>query len=33
MFSDKEAVIVETCLFLAVPVSVGMAILSAVLFR
>ena len=31
MFSDKETLIVEACLFIAVPVSVGLAVLSALL--
>jgi hypothetical protein len=29
MFSDKETLIAETCLLLAVPISVGISILSA----
>ena len=32
MFNDKETFIVETCLLLAVPVSIGLAVLSAILF-
>jgi hypothetical protein len=33
MFNDKEALVVETCLMIAVPVSIGVAVLSAVLFH
>lgn len=33
MFTDKETLIVETCLMVAVPVSVGLAALAAVLFH
>ncbi|WP_281004750.1 hypothetical protein [Mesorhizobium hawassense] len=33
IFSDKETVIVEACLLVAVPVSIGMAVLSAGLFH
>jgi hypothetical protein len=33
MFSDKETVIVEACLLVSVPVSIWMAVLSALLFR
>lgn len=33
MFNDKETLIVETCLLVAVPVSIAMAVLSAVLFH
>jgi hypothetical protein len=32
MFNDKETFIVETCLLVAVPVSIGLAVLSAILF-
>jgi|EndMetStandDraft_6_1072998.scaffolds.fasta_scaffold480123_2 hypothetical protein len=32
MFSDKETLIVEACLLAAIPVSIGMAVLSAIIF-
>ena len=32
MFSDEETLIVEACLFMAVPVSIGLAVVTALLF-
>jgi hypothetical protein len=33
MFSDKETLIVEACLLAAVPLSLGMAVLSVLIFH